>query len=153
MCVLRLTNTYGPRMRVRDARQTFLGVWIRHLLESEPIEVWDGVQLRDFTYVDDAVEAFLLAAENESVDGEVFNLGGERAISLNDLAKLLVEINDGGEIVHRSFPADRKRIDIGDYYADFGRAKRLLGWEPRVPLREGLSRTLEFYRENLKEYV
>jgi UDP-glucose 4-epimerase len=85
-CSLRLTNTYGPRMRIKDARQTFLGIWIRRVLEGKPFEVWEGQQLRDFTYVDDAVEALLLAATNEQASGRVFNLGGDCVISLKDLA-------------------------------------------------------------------
>lgn len=152
-CALRLTNTIGPRMRIKDSRQTFLGVWIRLLIEGKPFEVWGGDQLRDFTYVDDAVESFLLAAASEGANGQVFNLGSEQAISLKGLAELLIEVNGGGEYIARSFPADRKLIDIGDYYADFSRARSCLGWEPRVPLREGLSRTLAFYREHLSSYL
>jgi UDP-glucose 4-epimerase len=152
-CALRLTNTIGPRMRVKDARQTFLGIWIRLLVESKPFEVWEGQQLRDFTYVDDAVEAFLLAAASEEASSRVFNLGGDCVISLKDLADLLIETNGGGEYVVRSFPPDRKRIDIGDYYADFSYIRSVLGWEPKVPLREGLARTLRFYKEHLKHYL
>lgn len=152
-CALRLTNTYGPRMRVKDARQTFLGIWIRLLVEGKPFEVWDGQQLRDFTYVDDAVEAFLLAAANEDANGKVFNLGGDCVISLKELADLLIEINGDVEYIVRSFPPDRKRIDIGDYYADSSSIQSVLGWEPRVPLREGLARTLAFYREYLEYYL
>ena len=152
-CALRLTNTIGPRMRVKDARQTFLGLWIRLLIEGKPLEVWDGNQLRDFTYVDDAVEAFLLAATSEKANGQVFNLGSEQAIDLKELAELLIEINGGGEYMARSFPSDRQLIDIGDYYADFSRIRSCLGWEPNVPLREGLSRTLSFYREHLSSYL
>lgn len=152
-CALRLTNTYGPCMRVKDARQTFLGIWIRLLIEGKSFEVWDGEQLRDFTFVDDAVSAFLLAATNEEADGRVFNLGGESVVRLKDLADLIIQINGNGEYVARSFPADRKRIDIGDYYADFTSIRMALGWEPKVPLREGLDRTLAFYRENLRAYV
>ena len=152
-CALRLTNTYGPCMRVKDARQTFLGLWLRLLVEGEPIEVWDGPQLRDFTYVDDATDAFLLAGAAQEANGQVFNLGGEGAVSLEDLAKLLIQINGGGQYVVRSFPADRKRIDIGDYYADYAAIKETLGWTPRVPLPEGLARTLEYYREHLEHYV
>lgn len=152
-CALRLTNTYGPRMRIKDARQTFLGVWIRLAVEGKPFEVWEGHQLRDFTFVDDASEAFLLAAANESANGEIFNLGGESVISLKELADLVVEVNGGGEYLTRSYPADRKRIDIGDYYADFGRIRSTLGWQPRTDLREGLRQTLEFYREHLAKYL
>ncbi len=152
-CALRLTNTYGPRMRIKDARQTFLGVWIRLVVEGKPFEVWEGHQLRDFTFVDDAVEAFLLAAVSEDSNGEIFNLGGESVVSLKELADLVVEMNGGGEYLTRSYPADRKRIDIGDYYADFGRVHSTLGWQPRTNLREGLRQTLEFYREHLAKYL
>jgi UDP-glucose 4-epimerase len=151
-CALRLTNTYGPRMRVKDARQTFLGVWIRLILEGRPFEVWEGGQLRDFTYSDDAVEAFLLAAVRDNANGRVFNLGGDAPISLRELADLLVELNGGGRYVHREFPPDRKRIDIGDYYSDDQRIRAELGWVPKVALREGLRRTLDFYRAHLDQY-
>ena len=152
-CALRLTNTYGPRMRIKDARQTFLGVWIRLAVEGKAFEVWEGHQLRDFTFVDDAVEAFLLAAASEKSNGEIFNLGGESVVSLKELADLVVKVNGGGEYLTRTYPADRKRIDIGDYYADFGRIHSTLGWQPRTDLREGLRRTLEFYREHLAKYL
>jgi len=152
-CVLRLTNTYGPHMRIKDARQTFLGLWIRLLIEGKAFEVWGGQQLRDFTYVDDAVEAFLMAATSEDVNGRVFNLGGECVINLKALADLLVEVNGGGQYVVRPFPPDRKTIDIGDYYADFGHIRSTLGWEPKIPLREGLSHTLTFYKTHLQRYT
>ena len=152
-CALRLTNTIGPRMRVKDARQTFLGIWIRLVIEGKPFEVWDGGQMRDFTYVDDAVEALLLAAASKEANGQVFNLGSEQAIDLKGLAELLIEINGGGEYRARAFPSDRKVIDIGDYYGDFNRIRSCLGWEPRVSLREGLATTLSFYRQYLTHYL
>jgi UDP-glucose 4-epimerase len=152
-CALRLTNTYGPRMRVKDARQTFLGIWIRLLVEGRPFEVWDGAQLRDFTYVDDAVDALLLAAACEQANGRTFNLGGDGVISLKELADLLVEVNGGGEYATRSYPPERKRIDIGDYYSDFSRIREAVGWQPRIPLREGVARTIAYYRENLRHYL
>jgi len=152
-CALRMTNTYGPRMRVKDARQTFLGIWIRSLIEGKPIEVWGGEQLRDFTYVDDVVDAFLLAATRDETDGRIYNLGGCEVVNLRDLARLLVEANGGGEFQVRAFPEDRKRIDIGDYYADDSLARSELGWIPRVNLQEGLSRSLDYYRRNLEQYL
>jgi UDP-glucose 4-epimerase len=152
-CALRLTNTIGPRMRVKDARQTFLGVWIRLLIEGKAFEVWGGEQLRDFTYVDDAVEAFLMAAASDESNGQIFNLGGDCVISLKDLASLIIQVNGGGEYIIHSYPTDRKRIDIGDYYADFSRIRSGLGWEPKISLRDGLSRTLAYYREHLQKYL
>ena len=151
--VLRLTNTIGPRMRVRDARQTFLGVWIRLLVEGKPFEVWEGNQLRDFTYVDDAVDAFLMAAASDDANGKIFNLGGDRVVSLKELADLLVAIHGGGTYKVREFPKDRKRIDIGDYYADCSLVRSTLGWEPKVVLPESLQRTLEYYQEHLDKYI
>jgi len=149
---LRLTNTYGPRMRVKDARQTFLGIWIRRLIEGETIEIWgDGTQIRDFNYVDDVVDALLLAALTEDSNGQVFNLGSDETINLRDLAVLLVEIN-GGDYRIIPYPPDRKPIDIGDYYADYRRIRGKLGWTPKVGLREGLTRTLEYYRQYREHY-
>jgi UDP-glucose 4-epimerase len=151
-CVLRLTNTYGPRMRIKDARQTFVGVWIRLLLEGKPFEVWGGRQLRDFTYVDDCVEALLLAAVRPEAAGQVFNLGGGEVTSLVELAQLLVELNGVGRFEQREFPAERKRIDIGDYYADDALIRKTLGWRPAISLREGFKRTLDFFRTNRDHY-
>src|ERR1043166_1331153 len=151
---LRLTNTYGPRMRIRDARQTFLGLWIRLLLEGREFEVWDGHQLRDFNFVDDAVDALLAAAVSDQANGRAFNLGGERAISLKDLADLVIKMNDGkGHYEVRSFPSNRERIDIGDYYADYDCIAKILGWQPRLHLEEGLARTLDFFRQHLQNYI
>lgn len=152
-CALRLTNTIGPRMRVKDARQTFLGVWVRLLIEGAPFEVWGGEQLRDFTFVDDAVEAFLLAAASDQTNGQIFNLGGDQVVSLQKLAELLVHANGGGEYRVRTYPPERKSIDIGDYYADFTRIRSVLGWEPKVPLPEALERTLAYYRRHLDKYL
>lgn len=152
-CVLRLTNTVGPRMRIRDARQTFVGVWIRQLLENRPIEVWGGTQLRDFTYVDDVVEALLTVAPCEVGHGQVYNLGGDGTISLSDLAAKLVQINGSGSYSIRTFPPERKAIDIGDYYSDFTRIRETFGWQPRTNLDEALKRTIEFYRQHQQRYV
>lgn len=152
-CALRLTNTYGPRMRVKDARQTFLGVWMRLLVEGQPFEVWGGEQVRDFTYVDDAVDALLRAAASDEANGKSYNLGGDRVVTLHELADLLVVANGDGQYVVRKFPTDRKRIDIGDYYADDRLIRKELGWQPHVSLPDGLARTVQFYRQNLKYYL
>jgi UDP-glucose 4-epimerase len=150
---LRLTNTYGPRMRVKDARQTFLGIWIKRLLDGEPIEVWgDGTQIRDFNFVDDVVDALLLCATTDDANGQIFNLGSDETINLRNLAALCVDANGGGSYKIIPFPPDRKPIDIGDYYADYRKIRGKLGWQPRVNLREGLKRTIEFYREHREHY-
>jgi UDP-glucose 4-epimerase len=150
---LRLTNTYGPRMRIKDARQTFVGIWLKLALEGKSFEVWGGEQKRDFTYVDDAVTAFLLAALRDETKGKIFNLGGEGAVSLDELAALVIEANDGGTFSRHEFPAERKRIDIGDYYADDRLFRQITGWQPAVPLGEGLKRSIVYFRENMEHYV
>ena len=151
---LRLTNTYGPRMRVKDARQTFLGWWLRQLVEGQPLKIYgDGQQFRDFNYVDDVVLALLLAATNESADGQIYNLGALESISLLDLAELLIDIHGGGSYEIVPFPEDRRRIDIGDYQGDFGKISRELGWNPQVDLHAGLAESVAYYEQNLQHYI
>jgi UDP-glucose 4-epimerase len=150
---LRLTNTYGPRMRVKDARQTFLGIWIRRVIEGQPLDVFgDGMQVRDFNYVDDVVEAILQCASTDEVNGQIYNLGSDETINLRDLAALLVSVNGSGDYCLVPFPPDRKPIDIGDYYADYRRIRGKLGWMPQVSLRDGLARTFDYYRQFREHY-
>lgn len=145
--VLRLTNTYGPRMRVKDARQTFLGIWIRKLIEGKPFQIFgDGKQIRDFNYVDDVVSALLLAAESDTANGEIYNLGADDPVSLKNLAELLVHIEGAGKYEIIPFPEDRKVIDIGDYYADYRKIRSNLGWKPAIQLDEGLKNTLDYFK-------
>jgi len=150
---LRLTNTYGPGMRVKDTRQTFLGIWIKQLIDGEPIQIWgDGTQIRDFNYVDDVVDALLLCAVTSAADGQIFNLGSDETINFRDLAALMVEIAGSGQYEIKPFPPERKAIDIGDYYADYRLIQGRLGWRPKVALRTGPRRTLEFYRAEKEHY-
>lgn len=151
--VLRLTNTYGPRMRVVDARQTFLGIWIRCLIEQKPILVYgDGKQIRDFNYVSDVVEALELSAISDDAGGQVFNLGADDPMSLLDVAKMLSLFSEQGSYQLVDFPGEAARIDIGDYYADYRKFRSKLGWQPQVPLREGLKKTVEYYKEHWQHY-
>jgi UDP-glucose 4-epimerase len=140
-------------MRIKDARQTFVGLWVRQLLEGKPIEVWGGEQLRDFTDVDDAVDAFLVAAVNSAPKGQVYNLGGSEVVDLESLAKLMVEINGSGEYAIREFPAERRAIDIGNYYSDFSKIRNELGWTPQRTLRETLESTLRYFRDAMPHYL
>jgi len=152
-CSLRLTNTYGPRMRIKDARQTFLGIWIRFILEEKPFEVWGGEQLRDYTYVDDVVEALMAAACKPDAAGRIFNLGGKKVYSLAETAQILVKANGDGRFMVKQFPEDRKKIDIGDYYSDFTSIRETLGWQPAIDLEDGLYRTLTYYKKEFARYV
>ena len=152
-CALRLTNTYGPGMRVKDARQTFLGIWVRLLIEGKPIKVFgDGLQLRDFNYVDDCVQALLLAGESDYSNGKVYNLGSQEVISLKVLAEIMMTIGNGGTFDLVPFPSERKAIDVGDYYGDFSLIARELGWQPKVSLSKGLERTINYYKAQYSHY-
>jgi len=151
---LRLTNCYGPRLRIRDARQTFLGIWIRNVLEGKPFEVWGGAQLRDMTYVDDVTEAFLAAAATPACHGRVFNIGGAPPASLAEIAAMMVAAaGPGARYDTREFPADRARIDIGSYHADDTAFRTASGWAPRVMLEDGIRRSLEWFRPRLGQYL
>jgi len=153
-CSLRLTNIYGPRQLIRHNRQGFIGWFIRLAIEGATIPIYgDGRQVRDFVYVDDAAEAFLLAGATDGCNGNVFNVGGDEHISHSGLADLLVEIAGTGRVEYVEWPPEKKAIDIGDFYADSSRFKRQTGWRPCVGLREGLTRTIAFYREHFDRYV
>jgi len=151
---LRLTNTYGPRQLTRHNRQGFIGWFMRQAVLGEEIQVFgDGSQRRDFDFVDDVVDAFLRAGAQDAADGEVFNLGGQPPISLLDLAKLLIELAGHGSYRLVPFPAERKRIDIGDFAADASKIRGQLGWQPQVGLSDGLARTIDYYRKNREHYL
>ncbi len=151
--VLRLTNTYGPRMLVKNNRQTFIGWLLRQAVDGEEISVFgDGSQLRDLTYVDDVVEAFLLAGANDAANGQVFNLSGLEPISLRDITELLIEVAGTGTYRLVPFPEEKRAIDIGSFYADDRKIHRVLGWKARVGLREGLERSVAFYRAHRAAY-
>ena len=151
---LRLTNCYGPRLRIRDARQTFLGIWLRCVLEEKPFEVWGGEQLRDMTYVDDVSDAFIAAAENSAAHGNIYNIGGPPPASLLELAEMVVRVSGGSaRYVTREFPADRARIDIGSYHADDSSFRTATGWAPKVGLEDGIARTLEWFRPRAAAYL
>ncbi|MDA0725790.1 MAG: NAD-dependent epimerase/dehydratase family protein [Verrucomicrobia bacterium] len=152
--VLRLTNTYGPRMRIKDARQTFLGVWIRNLLEGKPIHVFgDGRQRRDYNYVDDVVDALLLAATRPEAEGKIFNLGAPEPLTLEDTAKLMCELIEGANYEKIPFPEDRKAIDVGDFVCNYKAFQSAFGWEPKVDFRQGISKSVEYFRNDLSHYI
>ena len=157
-CVLRLTNIYGPNMRIRDARQTFIGVWIRNLIDGIPIKVYgDGSQRRDFCYVDDCVDAMMIAGLSDITNGKIYNLGGTEIITLKDIAQMMLNIgsklNLPGVFECVEFPIERKLIDIGDYYSDNSLIKTEIGWEPLVSFDQGIEKTLKFYIKNFNNYI
>ena len=153
-CSLRLTNVYGPRQLIKHNRQGFIGWFIRLAVEGKEIQIYgDGSQLRDFVFVDDVVEAFLRAGAIDAVNGDVFNVGGMEPISHRDLVELLIATAGSGSVRYVEWPPEKKAIDIGSFYSDSTKFTSAVGWRPEIPLREGLRRTIEYYREHLPEYL
>ena len=150
---LRLTNVYGPRQLLKHNRQGFIGWFIRQAIDGEEIQLFGtGQQLRDLNFVEDVIDAFLVAAEKEEADGQVFGLGHPEPVSLLQLAQLLLEITGRGSYRLVPFPPERAKIDIGDVYGDYSKIQKTLGWEPKVGLREGLSLTVEYYKRFKRDY-
>jgi len=149
---LRLTSTYGPRHQMKHSRQGIINWFIRLALDDEMINIYgDGKQIRDTNYVDDVVEAMLLAMASDKTNGEVYNLGGE-PINLIDLVKLIIQIAGKGKYQLIPYPEDSKPVEIGDYIADWTKIKNTLSWEPKVLLKEGLKRTIEYYEKYKNHY-
>ena len=115
--------------------------------------MWGGKQLRDFTDVEDAVDAFLMAAASPSTNGQVYNLGGSEVVDLMSVAKLMAEVHGSGKYEIHEFPPDRRAIDIGDYYADFSKIKAELGWAPKRTLRDTIETTLDYFRDAVPHYL
>jgi UDP-glucose 4-epimerase len=153
-CSLRLTNVYGPRQLIRHNRQGFIGWFIRLAVEDAEIQIYgDGSQIRDFVYVDDVVDAFLRAGASDACNGSAFNVGGREPIAHRDLVTLLLDEAGQGRAAFVDWPEDKRRIDIGSFYTDWSKFSATTGWTPTVDLRDGLRRTLAFYREHYQTYV
>jgi len=142
--IVRIFNTYGPRMAVNDGR--VVSNFIVQALRGEPITIYgDGSQTRSFCYVSDLTEGLCRMMESENFIGPV-NLGNPGEFTIADLAGLVLKLTRSkSKIVHQALPSDdpvRRRPDIV-------LAKAKLGWEPKVPLEEGLSRTIDYFKERL----
>ena len=152
--ILRLTNTYGPRMRIRDSRQTFLGIWIRNLLEGKKIQVFgDGKQRRDYNYVDDVVYALILAATQKEAIGKVYNLGAPDPLSLEQTAQVICEEIKDSSYEKIPFPEKRKAIDVGDFICDYKSFASSFNWSPQVKFREGIQKTIGYFQQELNHYL
>jgi UDP-glucose 4-epimerase len=150
---LRLTNVYGPRAQMKHSQFGVVNWFVRLALDGRPIPIFgSGTIVRDFLYVDDCVEALLLAAREPRCVGQVLNVGHDRPSTFLEVATLLTELVPGARIEFTEFSPERKAQEPGDFVSDITRIRGLLGWEPRVSLREGLSRTVAFYRENRADY-
>jgi UDP-glucose 4-epimerase len=151
---LRLINTYGPRQLIRNARQGFIGWFVKKAIEGDEIQIFgDGQQLRSLNYVDDVVDALLEAGTNDRVTGDFFNLGGQQPATLENLVKILISITGKGSYRIVPFPPEKKAIDIGSVYSSAAKFAATTGWMPRVSLEDGLARTVDYYRRHHAHYV
>ena len=152
--VLRLTNVYGPRMALDVVCQGFLSTYIRRMVLGQPLEVFgDGLQLRDPTYVDDVVEAFLVAGSVSNLPSRSYNVGGGEALTLKQIADIAAKAAGLEEPRMVPFPLDRKPIDIGSYQTDIRRIQKELGWRPSVSFNQGIERTLRYFRAEIAQYL
>ena len=150
---LRITNTYGPRHQMVHDEYGVVNWFIRKAIDGEMIPVFgDGNILRDFLFVDDAVECFIEVANSPHAYGEVFNVGTGIPFSFVDLAKKIVKAAGTGKVAFTDFTKERKEVEPGDYYTDISKIRGVVGWEPRTGLEEGLRKTIEFYRTYKNEY-
>ncbi len=150
--LLRLTNVYGPRAQMKHSRYGVVNWFVRLAVDGEPMKVFgDGTIRRDFLFVDDCVEAILLAAASEAARAEILNVGVDVPTTFRELAQTLSSLT-GAPWEFAPFSAERKAQEPGDFYSDISKIRRILGWEPRTPLREGLERTVAFYRVNKAHY-
>jgi dTDP-glucose 4,6-dehydratase len=141
--IVRIFNTYGPRMRINDGRA--VPSFISQALRNEEITVFgDGRQTRSFCYISDLVDGvvrLMLSAVNDPV-----NIGNPHEMTIEEMARTIVRMTGSkSRIVHRELPTDDPKVR----QPDITRARTLLGWEPRVPLEDGLVKTIEYFRSRL----
>lgn len=150
---LRLTNTYGPRAQMKSPHYGVANWLVRRALDDGRVTLMgDGLQKRDFLYVDDAVEAMLRAATVPACRGEVINIGDDHPSTFRELADCICRAVPGARIEHIDWTPERKALEPGDFYSDITKAGRLLAWRPQVALADGIARTVEFYREHRAHY-
>lgn len=149
---VRMSNTFGPRHQMKHPKQGVLNWFIRLLIDRRQVKLFgDGSQIRDVNYIEDVVEALLLAASTKKASGQPYNLGGQ-PLTLKDFVEKVIKILGGGKYRLIPFPKDKKAIEIGNYVADIKKIKDELGWEPKIAIDEGIERTVEFYKKYKKYY-
>lgn len=154
-CSLRINNTYGPRCQVRHDDYGVINYFIRQAILGEQITIHgEGLQTRDYNYVDDVSDAIILACHRKEAEGECFNLGSGRETRLIDMVKLILKTAGSEmEIKRVPRPEERRAIEIGNFLVTYDKIKRVLGWEPKTGLEGGIRKTVEFYRERIAEYL
>lgn len=146
--VLRISNPYGPFQAGEGRAYGIANRFIQLAVAGRKITLFgDGHQRRDYLYIDDLVGAMLAAAATEKASGRIYNIGDGTGCSLADLARMAVDEAGGGTIVTVPWPSDYQAIETGDYLSDISLARQELGWEPMINIREGIARTVAYYRQ------
>ena len=151
--VFRIANPYGPRAQMRHPKYCIINWFLRLAIDNQTIKIFgDGNQVRDYIYIDDLAEAFILAAVNERAAGEVFNIGSGVGTRFKDMANLILKNVKKGEVEHVPWPEKYINVETGDYISDIRKAERMLGWVPKTSLKEGVKRMFRYYQKNGKYY-
>lgn len=151
---LRLTNLYGPRAQIKHNRTGVASWFVRELLVRKKIPIMgEGKILRDFLYVDDAVEAMLGTALTEECYHEILNVGDPKPMNFVEYGNALIKAAGFGELEFIPMSVDRKTQEPGDYYSDIQKINSKTGWQPTTKLEDGVKKTLKFYTENLNKYL
>jgi len=151
---LRISNTYGPRAPVRSPEFAVINYFIRLAVQDDVIKVYEpGTQTRDYIFVDDVVDAMILASQSEKANGEAFNVGSGGVTKLVDAARLITEVAGTGRVELIPWPKDRARMEVGDVIMNMKKIQDTLGWRAITELKDGLKNTVDFYRRNLSRYI
>ncbi|MBI2134229.1 SDR family NAD(P)-dependent oxidoreductase [Candidatus Woesearchaeota archaeon] len=153
-CSIRIANAYGPRAQVKTGDYAIVNWFVKRAILGEPLVVFgDGLQTRDYIYVDDIADAMVMAAVSEGSRGQVFMLGSGVETRFIDVVKLIVKLVGKGDIVRKPWPPERKAIEVGKFLVSTSKIRKMIGWKPKTGLEEGLGKTVEFYRARLNEYL
>ncbi len=152
--ILRLTNPYGPRQQVKHSKYSLVGWFIRQAMEGKVIKIYgDGLQLRDYIYVDDIVGAMIKCAESEKAIGEIINIGSGVSSRFSDMVQSVVSCVKSGKVEYISWPKDYEKVETGDITVDISKLQELTKWKPNVSLEEGIQLTYEYYKKNISNYI
>lgn len=151
--VVRLANVFGPRSSIRSPEYGFVNYFVGLGLQGKELTVFgDGAQLRNISYVEDAVDALVCAAESGQCAGQVFFASSDHQYSVAQIAESITT-HIGGKVRFVPWPEDQKAIDIGDAVISNAKIKKALGWSPKYSLADGMIRTRAFFRPRMKEYL
>ena len=151
--VFRIANPYGIRAQMKHSKYSILNYFIRQAMENSTINIFGGgKQIRDYIYVEDLIDAFILASISDHANGETYNIGSGTGTSFIDMVKTIVNVVDKGKIKHIPWPDDYLNVETGDYITDISKISLGLGWKPRIELRKGIEKTFNYYKKYLKFY-